>query len=262
MGRFGFLIILAIVQGITEFLPVSSSGHLVLIQSLYPGFSQPGALFDAVLHLGTLLAVVVAFRKEVLRLLKVFFGWKKDDPYFRVVWLIVIGSVPAAIVGLTFKDQVEALFNSTVSLVPGWLFTGIILLLSDRFRREKKNIEQITVVDSVIIGIFQALALIPGVSRSGSTIASGIFLGLKGDVAATFSFLLSLPAVGGAGLLELRHAEAIPFSLLLEYLVAGFVAFIVGLLSIKILLRVIEARSLKWFGVYCLVMALIAYLLR
>ena len=262
MGRLGFLIFLAVVQGITEFLPVSSSGHLVLIQSLYPGFSQPGALFDAILHLGTLLAVVVAFWKDIVRLLRVFFRWERDDPYFRVIWLILIGSIPAGIVGLTLKDQVEALFNSTVSLVPGWLFTGIILLLSDRFRSEKKGMDSITIIDAIVIGIFQAFALVPGVSRSGSTIASGIFMGLKGDVAATFSFLLSLPAVGGAGILELRHIEAISTTQFIYYLVSGFVAFVVGILSIKILLKVIEARSLKWFGIYCLVMALIAYFLR
>ncbi len=262
MGRFGFLILLAVVQGITEFLPVSSSGHLVLIQSLYPGFSQPGALFDAILHLGTLLAVVVAFWKDIVRLFRVFFHWEKDDPYFKVIWLIVLGSIPAGIVGLTLKDQVEALFNSTISLVPGWLFTGIILLLSDKFRSEKKGMDSISVVDAMVIGTFQALALVPGISRSGSTIASGIFMGLKGSVAATFSFLLSLPAVGGAGLLELRHLEAISSTQLIYYLIAGFVAFVVGIFSIKILLKVIEARSLKWFGVYCLVMALVAYLLR
>jgi len=262
VGRFGFLIFLAVIQGLTEFLPVSSSGHLVLIQSFYRGFFQPGALFDGILHLGTLLAVIVAFWKDVVRLIRVFFKWDRKDPYFRVIWLIMTGSVPAAIVGLGWKDQIEALFNSTSSLFPGWLFTGVILILSDFFRREKKEMKDITYLDALIIGTFQALALVPGISRSGSTIASGIFLGLKGSVAATFSFLLSLPAVGGAGLLELRHVEEISHSMLLEYVVAGLVAFVVGVFSIKILLRVIRSRSLKWFGIYCLILSLLTLLLR
>ncbi len=262
MGRLGFLIILGVIQGLTEFLPVSSSGHLVLVQSLYPGFSQPGALFDAILHLGTLLAVIVAFWKDIWKLLKVFFTWDKNDPYFKLIWLILVGIIPAGIVGLLFQHAVEALFNSTISLVPGWLFTGIILILSDRFRRDKKDIGGITYLDAVVIGTFQALALIPGVSRSGSTIASGIFMGLRGNVAATFSFLMSVPTVGGAGLLELRHVSSVSGHELFYYLIAGFVAFIVGIFSIKILLKVIEARSLKWFGIYCLILSLIAYLLR
>lgn len=262
MGRLTFLILLGIVQGLTEFLPVSSSGHLVLIQSLYPGFRQPGALFDGILHLGTLLAVFVAFWKDIWQMVKVLFQWKTDDPYFRVIWLIIIGSIPAAIVGLTLQDTVESLFNSTISLVPGWLFTGIILLLSDKYRSEKKDLGDITVLDSLVIGTFQAFALVPGISRSGSTIASGIFMGLKGNIAAVFSFLLSIPAVGGAGLLELRHISQVSSQELLYFLIAGLVAFLVGILSIKILLKVIQARSLKWFGVYCLLLALIAFFLR
>jgi len=237
---------LGLIQGLTEFLPVSSSGHLVLAQSFLPAFSQSGVLFDVVLHAGTLTAVVVYFRKKILGLTR------------REIILLVIGSVPAAIVGFLASDLIESLFTSTKVVGVALLVTAAMNILTDRFRQK---IKKVRVLDSVVIGSFQALAIIPGVSRSGSTIFAATARGVNRQKAAEFSFLLSVPAVLGANLLQFyKYPGELGGNML--GLTAGFVAaFISGYLAIYLVFKALLAKNFKLFGIYALVVGLSALLL-
>jgi undecaprenyl-diphosphatase len=240
-------VILGAVQGLTEFLPVSSSGHLVIIQSLFHNFKQPGISFDIFIHLATLLAVIVYFHREIADILT----------FRNVKWifLIIVGTVPAGVIGVLFKDRIELMFSNVTFVCYMLIITGVLLFLSDRCSNLTKSKGEITFFDAIVIGVFQAFAIIPGISRSGSTIAAGIFRGISRDAATKFSFILSIPAITGAFLLSLKdftkltHADYIPY-------LAGFgAAFIVGLLSLKMLTLIIKTRNLKFFSFYCWILA-------
>ncbi len=245
-------ILLGLIQGLTEFLPVSSSGHLAITQHFLPGFNQPGVLFDVLLHLGTMLAVILYFRREVGNLLTSPFRRDEQAPtHRRLLTLLLAGSIPTAVIGLTFKDFFENLFENIPLVALMLLVTGTLLFVSEKFRRGSRKEEQLNLIDALVVGTVQGCAIIPGISRSGSTIAALLLRGVDGETAARFSFLLALPAVFGAALLSLRHLQNIPPGEITLYLAGTGVAFVAGMLSIHCLMAVIRRRRLFAFAVYC-----------
>ncbi|MEI7903863.1 MAG: undecaprenyl-diphosphate phosphatase [Candidatus Firestonebacteria bacterium] len=235
-------IILGIVQGLTEFIPVSSSGHLVILQNLFKDFNQPGVLFDSLLHLGTLTAVLYYFR---LRLYEILTNK-------RLLLLIVIASVPTGIIGFVFKESFEKMFSNVRLVGAGLIVTGIVLFFSDRIKSGAKSSSKTTFIDALIIGVAQGIAIIPGISRSGATIVSGIYRKLDKQFAMEFSFLLSIPAITGAVILQLRHvakngAGSIE---LLPYICGFCAAAIVGYLTIRLVLNFLLQQKLYIFSIY------------
>ena len=241
-------IILGIVQGLTEFLPVSSSGHLVIIQSIFKNFSQPGISFDVFLHFGTLISVLIFFRKEIIDILK----FKQKN----WIILIIVATIPAGIVGVFLKDFIENLFTNVNLVAIALIITGIILFISDKVKGEIKDENKINIKDAIIIGIAQAFAIIPGISRSGSTISTGIFCGLNRDVAVKFSFIMSIPAIIGAVILSLPEFKTINSQFYLPYLCGFLASVITGLLSLKLLTIITKMKNLKFFSFYCWIIAL------
>src|SRR3972149_2325102 len=231
---------LGLVQGLTEFLPVSSSGHLVLIQKLMPNFSQPGIVFDVLLHFGTFFAVIIYFNKKILKL---------SSKYWQY---IAIGSVPAVIAGVLLKDIFEGMFRAGTFLLLEFLISGVLNLLVDQPAKKEKPLGM---SNSFIIGISQAVSIVPAISRSGTTIFTGVKLGIKKEEVAQFSFLLSLPAILGANLLEIiSHKSEIANFISINYFIGFFVAFVVGLVSIKLVYKFLEMNKFKYFGYYCILM--------
>jgi len=245
-------ILLGALQGATEFLPVSSSGHLVLAQHLLGGFKQPGVLFDVLLHVGTMIAVVIYFWRDLTGLISSL--WRKDElaaTQRHVVVLLIVGSVPTAIIGLLFKDFFVGLFERPDVVCIMLLVTGSLLWLAERLRNLTGARKEMNYADAVLVGIVQGCAIIPGVSRSGSTIASLLLRGIDGETAARFSFLLALPAVFGAAFLSVQDIETVASSSLPAYFAGTFAALVVGLLCIHLLMGVIKRRRLHWFALYC-----------
>lgn len=235
-------VVLGIVQGFTEFLPVSSSGHLVILQNLVPSFTQPGVVFDVILHLGTMIAVLCFFRKTIFSLFKKYF------------WLFVIGTIPAGLVGFFFQQQLEGLFGNVKAVGVALLVTAVINFLTDRTITDNKNV---TSKNALLIGTAQALAIIPGISRSGATIFAGAKLGINKEKAAEFSFLLSIPAILGANFLQfISHGTDSTFNL--SYYFPGFLAALVsGFISISVVLKTLHERKFKIFGYYCLILGIL-----
>lgn len=255
-------LLLGLVQGLTEFLPVSSSGHLVLA-SHFLGVQDAGITFEVFLHFGTLLAVFVGFRKELARLLRVFFSLFRfgrslklryyEEPDLRLLIYIVAGTIPAVVIGLAFENAIETAFNSPRFVAGSLIFTGLLLALTALRSHGKK---QLNLNNTLVMGFAQALAILPGVSRSGSTICFGLFAGINGEQAARFSFLLSIPAVLGATLLKIGEMTAAPVSgQYLAVMLAGTaVSFLVGWLAIEAMLRILRRGKLYWFAPYCLIL--------
>lgn len=237
--------LLGAVQGLTEFLPVSSSGHLVILQSIIPNFSQPGVLFDVFLHLGTSLAVIFYFWKKIIKI------------SFKELFLLGVATIPAAIVGFLLSDAVDVIFKSVQLVSLALLVSGIMNIRTD-VNKEKKD--SFNLKEALIVGVFQAFAILPGISRSGSTIFSGTFLGIKKEKAAEFSFLLSVPAIMGAALLEiLKYKDS--FALNANYFVGFLFSFLFGLVCIKILLKALATAKFKYFGYYCLIVGVLSFIL-
>lgn len=247
-------ILLGLLQGLTEFLPVSSSGHLTIAQSLIDGFSQPGLLYDTLLHCATLLAVLIFFHKRVGILIKAFFGifFNRYNSYYfehkKYLWSIIFASIPTAIIGLSLEHYVATTFKSTLSVGYALILTSFILIISDRFNGNGN----ITVGKSLILGIIQGIAVIPGISRSGSTIACGVMLGIKREDIAEFSFLMSVPAIIGATILQFRDVSDIPVNDLIIYGAGMLAAFISGLIAIGFMLLFVRNAKMKFFALYCL----------
>lgn len=258
-------IIIGIIQGATEFLPISSDGHLVLIPAIF-GLSRPDLVLIGLVHAGTLLAIVGYFARDLWAILRaVVAGLVRRRPFAddnaRLGWLMVLGSVPAAAVGLLLKDWFEQQFESPVVAAVGLLVTAAFLVVGERLLRGVKTIPQLTWLDTLIVGSFQVLALLPGVSRSGTTIAAGLGRGLDRPSAARFSFLVGLPAIAGAGLLSILDIFTAQGSLPLGHYAAAFVAAAVtGYLCIAFLLSWVKRHSLYLFAVYCAVVGVL-YLL-
>jgi len=245
-------ILLGTLQGATEFLPVSSSGHLVLAQHLIGDFKQPGVLFDVLLHVGTMIAVAIYFWRDLVGLITSL--WRRDElakSQRFMVALLVAGSLPTAVIGLLFKDFFIRLFERPDIVCIMLLVTGTLLWVAERLRRTGTSRKQMTFVDAVIVGTVQGCAIIPGISRSGSTIAALLMRGVDGETAARFSFLLALPAVFGAALLSLKDLDHVAGDTHLPYIAGTLAALVTGLFCIHLLMGVIRRRRLHWFALYC-----------
>lgn len=247
-----YAIILGIVQGITEWFPVSSSGHLVLLQEVFS--IDADLLFDVFLHLGSLFVLIIYFWKDILKILKsiVFFDTKSTD--FKLAIYIIVGSIPAAMVGLFFHDLLARLFQNLFAVGIAFMITGVVIFLT-KYRNLNASLN---IKSSLLIGIAQAIAIIPGISRSGSTISVGILLGVKKEDIIKFSFLLAIPAIVGANLLEFRMAPQIELLPLLWGFIASFIA---GYLTLSLLINIIKKGRFHYFSLYCWAIGLIAIFL-
>ena len=273
------VLLLAVVQGIAEFLPVSSSGHLVVLDQLYQrlfptdGRDQENVVLTITLHLGTLAAILVVYRHDLWGI------WRRP----RLCLAIVVASIPAAVVGLLFKEQIEATFTKPLVVACGWVVTAALLHYGQRLGRNARRLEELSLLDAVVIGCFQAVsACFRGVSRSGSTISGGLFMGLRREAAAAFSFLIAIPVTGGAALLKARPLLKLLFVQLhvlpvekgpttaevaemlggyspLVLMIGAATSFVVGLVALRWLLRIITQRGLNWFVWYCLVVAALTF---
>lgn len=252
-------IILGIVQGLTEFLPISSSAHLRIVPA-FLGWEDPGAAFTAVIQIGTLLAVLIYFRADILRIVSAWLRslTNKDlrsNHDARLGWFIGLGTLPVVVFGFAFKDQIETGARNLYLIGTTLIVLGLVLLLAEKVATRSRGIETIERTDGVMIGLAQALALVPGVSRSGATITAGLLRGLTREAAARYSFLLSIPAVLLSGLFELRHVgdaakvgeESASMSMTI---LAAVLAFVVGYASIAFLLRFLAQRSTAVFVGY------------
>lgn len=257
-------ILLGILQGLSEFLPVSSSGHLVIAEYLLD-FNIGGLAFEVFVHLGTLVAVLLVFRKDISRLIlavpdifRLPSGKlsKERREFALLAVYIAIGSLPAALIGLLLKDTIERSFESHLLALVMLFFTGIIVW-SSRYTREKGR--ELSGYRALLIGIAQAFAILPGVSRSGSTIVTGLWLGLPRHQTARFSFLLSVPVIFGAGVLKMKDVvqQPLPETEIFYIICATIAAAISGYFAIIWLLNVIKKQKLEWFGVYCITVSII-----
>ena len=246
------IIFLGILQGITEFLPVSSSGHLVIAQYML-GIESPGNTLEILFHIGTLFSVIYVFNKDI----KLIVISLNEKPTQELVMYIITATIPAVIIGLAFKDHIITLFSSIVPVGYALLLTGTILTLSINFKNKNKSLSYLF---SLLIGLAQAMAIIPGISRSGATISISMLLGIPPKEAARFSFLLSIPVIIGAGLLGFLELESYGLLTIKLIITAIMTAFIVGTISLKILLKILEVGRFHFFGVYCFIAGIAAIL--
>jgi len=238
-------IILGIVQGITEFLPISSSGHLIVLQRVF-GMEEPALTFDIVVHLGTLLAIIAVFWADIVAIIK--------NPFGKMTGLLIVGTIPVVIAGFFLRNIMETHFRTGIWLAAAFTLTGVLLIFADRLTTGTKEERDITWLDALLIGCCQALAIPPGISRSGTTITGALTRGLKRETAARFSFLLAIIAIAGAGVLETidvvqdgARVEAIG----IMPLIFGFIAAaLVGYACIRLLLKLIKACKLRYFSFY------------
>jgi undecaprenyl-diphosphatase len=250
------VVVLGVVQGLTEFLPISSSGHLRIVSGLFFG-NDPGAAFTAVSQLGTELAVLIYFAKDIGRLIAIWFRGLRDpearlNPDYRVAWLVILGTIPIGVLGVLFQHKIETVARNLWLIATTLIVFGVLLGLAERYSQQlaqRRGIEQLTVRDGILLGFAQALALVPGVSRSGGTITAGLFLGLERAAAVRYSFLLAIPAVVSAGVFQLKDVTAgdttVP-----QMVVATVIAFVVGYAVIAWLLRFVQHNSVYVFVAY------------
>lgn len=257
-------VILGFVQGVAEFLPISSSGHLAIFQNFFglTNAEEENLFFDVLLHLGTLFAVLIAYRKEIAALIVEFLemtrlktppaGKRPDYPSRRMILMLVVATLPLFLV-LPIKDKVESLYYNTFFIAGALFVTGLLLFLADRMGRGGKTERNMTVLDAVVVGLGQVLAVVPGLSRSGTTIAAGLIRGMDRGFAVRFSFLMSIPAVLGANVLSLIDAikNGIDPGMLPVYLVGVLTAMVFGYLSIRLLKFIAERGSFGGFSFYC-----------
>lgn len=257
-------IILGIIQGITEFLPISSSGHLILFEDWLSLPFNDLKSFDVAVHTGTLFAILVYFKNDLLLLWRSFIkscrGKTSEEKLFGVnyrqfILVLIIGTIPAVFVGLKFENQIDAFFRNGHNVAYAFLYSGFFFLIAE-YLFKKKDTAKITYWKSFVIGVFQAIAIVPGISRSGSTIGSGLMVGLNRNDSARFSFLLGIPAILGATILtSYKLLTGSENSVLLSwpiYLIGIAVSFISGYLSIYLLMKFLKSHSLAWFSVYLL----------
>ncbi|MEX5234918.1 undecaprenyl-diphosphate phosphatase [Kocuria arenosa] len=262
-------IILGLVQGLTEFLPVSSSAHLRIVGELLPNSADPGAAFTAITQLGTETAVIIYFWRDIVRILK---QWtlslvgrvERSDPDARMGWLIILGSLPIGVLGLLLEDYIDTEFRSLWITATMLVVFGVFLAVADRVGRQARHLDDLTVKHGVLFGLAQALALIPGVSRSGGTITAGLLMGYTREAAARYAFLLAIPAVFASGLYKLAKSvgqpQAGPYGMT-ETLVATGIAFVVAYVIIGWFMHYISNRSYTIFVWYRIALGLAIFVL-
>lgn len=261
------VIVLSIVQGLTEFLPVSSSGHLRIVSSLFWG-QDAGASFTAVIQLGTELAVLVFFAKDIGRIISAWFRGLMDkskrDFDYRMGWMVIVGTIPVGLAGVLLKDVIRENFRNLWITATVLILFSFVFILAERVGTKKRGFEQLTMRDAIAMGLWQCLALIPGVSRSGGTISGGLFRNLDREVATRFSFLLAIPAVLASGLFSLPDAfdpQAGQAATGMQLLVGSGIGFVLGYISIAWLLKFVSHHSFAWFAAYRIPLGLIVMVL-
>ena len=249
-------LILGLVQGLTEFLPVSSSGHLVIFRELLGAEAPSDLVFEITVHVATALATIVVFRKQILDLLQGLFKFKYNEQTDFIAKLVV-SMIPVAIVGFFFKDKVEELFSSLLVVGCALMVTALLLFLSDRVKARKEG-KEITFGQALVMGLGQAVAVIPGLSRSGTTISAGLLSGASRNKVAEFSFLMVLVPILGEAFLDLVGGDLATSSISIAPLLLGFLAaFFSGLFACKAMIALVKKAGLKWFALYCAIVGLI-----
>ena len=262
-------IILGIVQGLTEFLPISSSAHLRIIGEFLPSAEDPGATFTAITQIGTELAVLVYFWKRIVRIVGQWFrsltgAVPRNDPDARMGWIVIIGTIPIGVLGFLFQDVIRDTFRNLWLVAIVLIVFGLLLGAADALGRRTREESDLTYRDGLLLGLAQSLALIPGVSRSGATTTMGLALGFTRTAAAEVAFLLAVPAVFGSGLYELIHAIREPGSAVftgVETAVATGIAFVVGLGVIAFLMQYLKRGSFLPFVIYRVVLGIVLIIL-
>ena len=268
-------ILLGIIQGLTEFLPISSTGHLTVagkfLNLISTNNPEQWTAFIAIIQLGTLLAVLVYFWQDIILIIKDFFQdniinrvkYSEQKINSKLGWLIIIGTIPVVIIGLAFKDAIEgALTKNLYVIAISLIALAIILAVAEKIAKFKKELKDVTMFDSIVIGIAQAFALIPGSSRSGTTITAGLFVGLKRETAARFSFLLSIPAVFASGVLQIYEAmKFVDQSMALNIIVATIISGLSGYLAIDFLLKYLKKNSTFLFVYYRIALGILILIL-
>ena len=264
-------ILMGIIQGLTEFLPVSSSGHLAIFKILFGVDTDTGLLFDVLLHIGTLVAICIVYYKDVLKMIVEGIGkktGKTDEPYLRIVnssyrklvVLIIVSTIPTGIIGVVGKDVVE--MASEILLIPGicLILTAVLLFIADHTRDGEKLPKSVTYTNAFGVGIAQGIATLPGLSRSGTTITACLLSGFNRNFAVKYSFLMSIPAILGALVLELKDCTAVALSgaEIAYYVVGMIVAAVVGYVCIKTMLIVVRRKKFTGFAIYCLIVGVIS----
>ena len=255
--------VLGVVQGLTEFLPVSSSGHLVLFQNLF-GLREPEIFFDVSLHVGTLIAICVFFFKDLKAMGSALFSsstWRRKNAGLwqslcreqetRLLGLILVGTIPTVLIGLIIRPMAEKIFSSVLIVGAMLIVTGLLLWFTRGINKGARDATQLTIRDALLIGTIQGAAILPGISRSGATIAMGLFTGLGRETAARYSFLLSIPAIVGAMVLELNEGLAAGFPPVKTVLLGTCVAAVVGYVALSVLIHLVKKGSLYAFAPYC-----------
>ena len=263
-------IILGIVQGITEFLPISSSAHLVLVPYWlnWELSADQAFVFDVLVQMGTLVAVIIYFAKDLWSIIKGFLAGiagKKpfQDDKHRMGWLVILATIPAGIAGLFLKDKIEAAFANPYLVAVFLLVTAVLISLAEWIGKKVRNMDEMNSLDAVVIGLFQALSIFPGISRSGSTIVGGMFRNITREASARFSFIISIPIMLAAGLLGVIDLLKLPnLGQFLPTMIIGFVVSgVVGYFAIAWLMKFITKRPLIYFSIYCVLVALTTFVI-
>lgn len=261
-------IVLGIIQGITEFLPISSSGHLVLLQNFF-GIQEGNLFFTVMLHLGTLISIMVVYFNDIIKIiveflkliLSIFKGNKPNNlnKYQKLGLLIIVASIPTAVIGFLFEDFFESLYSSLIPIGFTFIITGFLLWFSEKKAFQNKNIKNVSLFDALLIGTAQGIAIIPGISRSGSTIVAGLLRGLNKPLATEYSFLLALPVTFGASLLKIIDVVKSDAEVLISFplFLGVIVSTIVGIISIKFLINLLNRNKLYYFSYYLWVLGII-----
>ena len=258
-------LVLGLVQGLTEFLPISSSGHLRIVSEIFFG-DDAGAAFTAVTQLGTEAAVLIYFARDIGHLVKTWFrglvsAQIRATPDYRIAWLVIIGTIPIGILGVLFEHQIQTSGRNLWIIGSTLIVFGLVLAAAERYGQQRRQLQQLTVTDGVVMGLAQAMALVPGVSRSGGTISAGLFLGLTRPTAVRYSFLLAIPAVIAAGLFQIPDVFTVGGPGLqpsvAQMVVATLIAAVVGYAAIAWLLRYVERHSVYLFVWYRLALGIV-----
>lgn len=251
-------LIIGIIQGLTEFLPVSSSGHIEIGQAIlgYNNLGDQETIFSVVLHLATALSTIVIFRKEIVGILAGLFKFQNNEET-RFSFFIVVSMIPAALVGILFEDEIDQFFSGDLLLVGAMLLiTGLLLFLADKAKNTEKSVG---IIESIVIGISQAIAIMPGISRSGATISTAVLLGIDRTKAAKFSFLMVVPLIFGKIAKDLLDGAFMISNEMMIPLIAGFIgAFFTGLWACKFMIKLVQNSKLVYFSIYCFVVGAIA----